>query len=77
MFAAHVDELPRGVGTSTPEDVAHATVRAIEQDQGEVDVAPLPVRAAGLLGGVAPDLLGLLNRRTGTAEIADRTRRSG
>jgi short-subunit dehydrogenase len=75
MFAAHVDELPRGVGTSSPEDVARATTRAIERDQGEVDVAPLPVRAAGVLGGVAPDLVGLLNRRSGTAEIAERTRR--
>jgi len=77
MFAEHVDQLPPGVGTSTPEEVAEATARAIERDQGEVDVAPLPVRAAGLLSGVAPDLVGLLNRRTGAAEIAVRARRPG
>jgi short-subunit dehydrogenase len=72
MFAEHVSELPRGVGTSTAEDVARATVRAIERDQGEADVAPLPVRAAGLLSGIAPDLVAVINRRSGAAEIAQR-----
>lgn len=69
MFAAHVDELPRGVGTSTPQEVARATADAIEHDRGEVDVAPLPVRAAGLISGISPDLTGLLNRRTGAGNI--------
>jgi short-subunit dehydrogenase len=72
MFAQHVADLPPGVGTSTPEDVARATSRAIERDQGEVDVAPLPVRAAGLLSGIAPDLIGVINRRSGADEIAAR-----
>jgi short-subunit dehydrogenase len=72
MFAQHVADLPPGVGTSTPEDVARATSRAIERDQGEVDVAPLPVRAAGLLSGIAPDLIGVINRRSGAGEIAAR-----
>ena len=72
MFAEHVATLPRGVGTSSPEDVARAVVDAVLKDRGEVDVAPIPVRAAGVLGGVAPDVLALLNRRTGANRIADK-----
>jgi short-subunit dehydrogenase len=77
MFAAHVGELPSGVRTSSPEEVANATADAIEHNRGEVDVAPLPIRAVGLLSGIAPDLVGVLNRRTGAAQIADRARGDG
>lgn len=76
MFAEHVADLPASVGTSTPDEVARAAARAIERDQGEVDVAPLPVRAAGLISGIAPDLVGRINRRTGADEIAERARPS-
>ena len=50
MFAEAQVELPRGVGTRSPEDVAKATVGAIERNRGEVDVAPLSLRigSAGL-----------------------------
>ena len=56
MFADSGARLPPGVGTSTPEDVAAAVVRAIEGDRAEVDVAPLPVRAGARLAGLAPGL---------------------
>jgi uncharacterized protein len=75
MFAQHVETLPRGVGTSSPDEVARATADAIEHNQGEHDVAPVPVRAAGVLSGVSPDLVALINRRTGANQIAQRTRR--
>ena len=74
MFAEHVATLPKGVGTSSPQDVARATAEAIEKDQGEVDVAPVPVRVAGKLSGVSPDLVALLNRRTGANQIASKQR---
>ena len=44
MFAQSRVELPRGVGTRSPQDVAAAVVRAIEDDRAEIDVAPLSLR---------------------------------
>ncbi len=63
MFADTDVELPRGVGTNTPEDVTAAVIRAIERDRGEVDVAPLGVRATGVLNGLFPGLPGRLAGR--------------
>lgn len=54
MFAETEVELPKGVGTNTPEDVAAAVVRAIEKDRGEIDVAPLGIKASGVLNGLFP-----------------------
>ncbi len=69
MFAEADVELPRGVGTRTPEDVAKATIGAIERNRGEVDVAPLPLRASTVLANLAPELAGGLARRLGSEEI--------
>ncbi len=70
MFAdAHV-ELPRGVGTRTPEDVARAVVTAIEHDRGETDVAPLPLRAGAMFAGLAPEIATRVSRRLGSDDIA-------
>lgn len=54
MFADTAVELPKGVGTNTPDEVAAAVVRAIEKDRGEIDVAPLGIRASGVLNGLFP-----------------------
>ena len=70
MFADAGVELPSGVGTRTPEDVAGAVVSAIERDRGEVDVAPLPLRAGAIFAGIAPGLASGLSRRMGSEEIA-------
>jgi short-subunit dehydrogenase len=70
MFAETGVQLPPGVGTRTPEDVARAVVRAIEQDRGEVDVAPLPLRFGAVLAGVAPAFASGFSRRMGSDEIA-------
>ncbi len=51
MFADSGRALPPGVGTSTPEEVAAAIVRAIERNRGEVDVAPLALRAGATFAG--------------------------
>ena len=45
MFADTEVKLPPGIGTRSPEHVAAAVVRAIEHNRGEIDVAPLPLRA--------------------------------
>ncbi len=70
MFHDAQTKLPRGVGTSTPEEVAAAVVRAITQDKGEVDVAPIAMRAGATFAGVAPELSARVARRLGAEDIA-------
>ncbi|MBA3329201.1 MAG: SDR family NAD(P)-dependent oxidoreductase [Solirubrobacterales bacterium] len=70
MFADAEVQLPRGVGTRTPEQVARAVVRAIEHDKGEVDVAPLSLRLGATLASLAPDLATRINRRMGGDDVA-------
>lgn len=69
MFADADVELPAGVGTRSPEDVAQAVVSAIERNRRAVDVAPLPMRAGTILGAVAPDLAAGLARRLGSDDL--------
>jgi short-subunit dehydrogenase len=70
MFAESGVSLPPGIGTRSPEDVARAVVRAIERNRGEIDVAPLPLRASAIFAGVAPELAGSVARRLGAEEIS-------
>jgi short-subunit dehydrogenase len=70
MFAEAQVKLPRGVGTRAPEDVAKATVQAIERNRGEVDVAPLSLRFGSVISGVAPELTATLTRKSGSDRIA-------
>ena len=69
MFAEAGVELPRGVGTRTPDDVAAGVLRAIEGNRAEVDVAPLGLRLGALVSGVAPQLSADVSRRLGNARI--------
>ncbi|MQY05131.1 SDR family NAD(P)-dependent oxidoreductase [Actinomadura macrotermitis] len=69
MFADAGVTLPRGVGTRSPQDVARATLRAVEQNLAEVDVAPLGLRLGALLGGAAPGLAAAVQRRAGGDRI--------
>ena len=71
MFAEAEVELPRGVGTRKPEDVAAAVVRGIEEGKGEIDVAPLPLRAGTVVSGIAPVLAARLQRRLGGPQLAE------
>jgi short-subunit dehydrogenase len=71
MFADTGVTLPPGVGTRTPQDVAGAVVSAIERDRGEIDVAPLPMRAGTLLGGIAPELAARVSRRLGSDALSE------
>jgi short-subunit dehydrogenase len=72
MFADSGAELPRGVGTRTPEDVARAVVTAIERNRAEIDVAPLTLRMSATFAGVAPELSAAMARRLGSEQISDR-----
>ncbi|XVQ11029.1 SDR family NAD(P)-dependent oxidoreductase [Spirillospora sp. CA-255316] len=69
MFADAGVTLPRGVGTRTPRDVARATVRAVEKNVAEIDVAPFGLRVGALLGGAAPALSAAVQRRVGGDQI--------
>ena len=71
MFADTGATLPPGVGTRSPEDVARAVVGAIERNRGEVDVAPLPLRAGTAFASLAPELAGNIQRRLGAERISE------
>jgi hypothetical protein len=45
-------------------------VRAIERNRGEVDVAPLALRAGTTFASLAPELAGSLARRLGSEEVS-------
>jgi short-subunit dehydrogenase len=72
MFHDSGAELPSYVGTRTPDDVAAAVIRAIEEDRSEIDVAPLPVRLGSAVQGLVPELAARVQRRLGADEIAAR-----
>ncbi len=70
LFADAGVELPPGVGTRSPEDVAKAVISAIERNRGEVDVAPLPMRLGAVFGGLAPEAAAAVTRRMGGEKLA-------
>ena len=70
MFHDAQTKLPSYVGTSTPDAVADAVLRAIEDDRGEIDVAPLSVRAGSAIAGMAPEVAAAVQRRLGAGKIA-------
>jgi short-subunit dehydrogenase len=70
MFADAEVKLPLGVGTRPPEAVARAVLEAIERNRGEVDVAPLQLRAGALFASVAPEIAGAVARRLGSDDVS-------
>ena len=72
MFADTAIKLPPGTGTRTPEDVAAAVARAIRRNKAEIDVAPLSLRLAAKVSGVAPELILQAGRLVGTDRIASK-----
>ncbi|MBI5105100.1 MAG: SDR family NAD(P)-dependent oxidoreductase [Solirubrobacterales bacterium] len=71
MFHDSGAKLPKGVGTSTPDDVAAGVLKAIEQDRAELDVAPLGLRAGTAVAGLAPEVSAKIARRLGGDRIAE------
>jgi uncharacterized protein len=70
MFAEAGVELPRGVGTRTPQQVATAVIDAVEHNRAEVDVAPLGLRLGAAFAGLAPEVSASLKRRMGGDRVA-------
>jgi short-subunit dehydrogenase len=71
MFADSGAAVPRGVGTSTPGQVAAGVIRAIERNRAEVEVAPRMQRFMANFAARRPDLAGKISARTGVVKIAD------
>ena len=74
MFARTGLTLPWYAGTSSPQDVARAVVRAIERDRPEVVVAAGGERLGAALSGVAPVLVGRIARVAGLGRIRQAVR---
>jgi short-subunit dehydrogenase len=70
MFEDANVTLPRGTGTKSPEDVARATLRAIERNKGEIGVAPIALKLGATMCGLAPELSATVTRKAGGDEIA-------
>jgi short-subunit dehydrogenase len=71
MFHESGAKLPKGVGTSTPEQVAAAVERAIIADKGEVDVAPVGMRAGTAFAQLAPAISARVTKRLGGDKIGE------
>jgi short-subunit dehydrogenase len=78
MFARADVQLPAGVGTRSPLEVADAVVRAVQRNRAEIAVAPLGLRAGATLATAVPGLAAWGARRMGShriaAEMAERQR---
>ena len=72
MFHDSGVRLPSYVGTSSPEDVADGVLGAIEKDRGEVDVAPIGMRAGVKFAELAPTISDRVTERLGGRAVADR-----
>lgn len=72
MFHNGSIELPPGVRTKSPEDVADGVVTAITQNPAEVYVAPVELRVASTLATVAPGISAAIQKKL---DVADRRTR--
>jgi short-subunit dehydrogenase len=70
MFAESGAKLPFYVGTKTAQEVAEATVRGIERNRAEVDVAPVSMRVGAMLGSVIPTTSAAVQRRLGSRDLS-------
>ncbi len=66
MFAERSQPAPRILGTSTPEAVAGAVLRAIQRDVGEIIVNPGPMRLMLAIEALSPGLARWVLRKSGT-----------
>lgn len=69
MFADNDIDLPAGVRTKSPQDVADGVLRAIEANPAEVFVSPIELRLGATLATVAPGLSAAIQRRVGTKDM--------
>lgn len=70
MFADSGAELPPGLGTRSPEQVASGVIRAIERNKAEVDVAPAGLRLGAAFSGLAPQTAATVSRLIGAEKLS-------
>lgn len=70
MFADSGAKLPPGLRTVTPEDVGAGVVKAIRRNRGEVVVAPVEIRAGGVLGSLLPELAAVVQKAGGSSKVS-------
>jgi short-subunit dehydrogenase len=70
MYADSKAQLPRWVGTRSPEDVAAGVIRSIERNVAEVEVAPMGLRLGTAFASVAPQTGSAASRMMGGQRIA-------
>ena len=68
MFHNGGIDLPQGVRTKAPQDVADGVVTAITQNPTEVFVAPVELRLASTLATVAPTFSAAIQKKLGVNE---------
>jgi short-subunit dehydrogenase len=72
MFADASMKPPPGLGTTTPEKVAKAVVRAIRRNRNEITVAPRRQRFIVEVGYRHPELAAWMQRRGGAERHAEK-----
>jgi short-subunit dehydrogenase len=65
MFADTGNQMPFGMGTSSPQAVANAVVRAVRHNRAELDVAPVRVKVGSAVGSLVPSLSTVVQARFG------------
>jgi short-subunit dehydrogenase len=70
LFADSGAELPPGVGTKTPDDVAAAVITAVQRNRAELAVAPLGLRLGAGFASVLPSVAAAVTRLTGGDQVA-------
>ena len=71
MFAESGTTLPKGIRTSTPEQVAAAVLKTIVKDRAEIVVAPPEMYAGALFASLAPGMAAAISRRSPAGRIAE------
>ncbi len=71
MFVESGGVLPRGVRTSTPEQVARGVVNAIVRDKAETIVAPVELRVGAKFGSVFPGINARIQKLGGGEKVAE------
>ena len=70
MFAEAEVDLPPGVGTRSPEQVADAVIKGIDSGRSEIDVAPVMLRAGAWAAGISQTAVQRMQRVSGGQDVA-------
>jgi short-subunit dehydrogenase len=70
MFVDSGAKLPKGIGTSSPQDVADAVIEGIDKNKVEINVAPIAMRTGARIFVTAPSVGFAISRALGGGKIA-------